>query len=68
MLSQQKAMSSDNIADFTEIDLADIEMTEKQSISSELSSRPMSPLDWESIIDNRTDEKVGTCQSKATPT
>ena len=45
MPSQQKAKSSDNIADLTEIDLADIEMTEKQSISSELSSRPMSPLD-----------------------
>ena len=52
--------SSDNIADLKDIELADIEMTEKQSLSSESSlARPMSPIDWEAVGDNaRTEDKV----------
>ena len=58
ILAQQRAKSSDNIADLSGIELADIEMTEKQSVSSESSVRPMSPIDWEAVGDNRTEEKV----------
>ena len=54
--------SSDNIADLKSIELAEIEVTEKQSLSSESSLiRPLSPIDWEAVGNNsRTDDKVHT--------
>jgi hypothetical protein len=55
--------SSDNIADLKNIDLSEIEVTEKQSLSSESSLvRPLSPIDWEAVGNNsRTEDKVHTC-------
>jgi hypothetical protein len=52
--------SSDNIADLNSIDLSEIEVTEKQNLSSESSLvRPLSPIDWEAVGNNsRTDDKV----------
>ena len=61
MLTHPKSKSSDNIVDLADIDLADIEMTEKQSISSESSMRPLSPIDWETIVNNKSEDKVHTC-------
>ncbi len=51
------------IADLKSIDLSEIEVTEKQSLSSESSLvRPLSPIDWEAVGNNsRTEDKVRTC-------
>ena len=54
--------SSDNIADLKSIELGEIEVTEKQSLSSESSLiRPLSPIDWEAMGDSsRTEDRVRT--------
>lgn len=54
--------SSDNIADLKSIELGEIEVTEKQSLSSESSLiRPLSPIDWEAVGNtSRTDDKVSS--------
>ena len=56
----KRAKSSDNIDDLKGIELAEIEMTEKQSSSSQSSLVPVSPIDWEAVGNERTEDKVRT--------
>ena len=60
-LGHKRVRSSGQIDELPEIELADIVMVEKRKTSSASPERPMSPIDWEAIGNDRTDDKVRFC-------